>query len=192
MTTEVEGTKGITDQGCLQQLTISVGDGENCMYNGGPGQLALQPFGEITGPWGQNYYYDSLATPQAFDPAFVPTPGDGKIEQVIVGTVTIDDNDTPDDGTDDLISFELTLTSSAGGNIIRWMSGAGAVDRYSSMTQVLEAAPVSSATPNSHGGFDYVIGSQGFPTLLTSISTGRAWTAVRLLTAAFRSRRPEF
>src|SRR5690606_19649555 len=85
--TAVTGTKGVTDQSCLQFLTIAVSDGENCMYNGGPAQIANQPFGETTGPLSMISYYDSLAMPGAFNPAFVPTPGDGKIEQVISGTV---------------------------------------------------------------------------------------------------------
>jgi iron complex outermembrane receptor protein len=165
VTTEVEGTKGITDGGCMQQLTLNVGDGENCMYNGGPAQLSNQPLGEVTGPFGQVSYYDSLATPGAFDAAFEPSPGDGKIEQVITGTVTIDDAGTPGDGSDDLISFTLTFTSPGGGDIIRYLDGSGVVDRYTSMTQVLTNAPVSSATPNAQGGYDYVIGSQGFPSL---------------------------
>jgi len=35
------------------------------------------------------------------------------------------------------------------------------------MNQVLSPTMIDSVTPNSFGGYDYVIGSEGFPTLLT-------------------------
>ncbi|MCB1597666.1 MAG: TonB-dependent receptor, partial [Gammaproteobacteria bacterium] len=103
--------------------------------------------------------------PAAFSTSFVPTHDSGQISQVINGTLTIDDNDTPV-GTDDRISFTLTLTSPLGGDIIRH-TGDKVVDKYTSMTQVLAPKVVNSATVNAFGGYDYVIGSEGFPALLT-------------------------
>jgi hypothetical protein len=121
--------------------------------------------GEITGPFSQIYYYDYNQTPAAFSTTYVPAHNSGQISQVIDGTVTIDDNDTPA-GTDDRISFTVTLTSPLGGDIIRY-TGDKVVDKYTSMTQALAPNAVDSATANAFGGYDYVIGSEGFPTLLT-------------------------
>lgn len=165
-TTPVTGSLGPTEQACLQQLTTTVGLGENCMYDGGPSNVPSAPgSGEITGPFSQIYYYDYNQNPAAFSVTFVPTHNSGQISQVMNGTVTIDDNDTLAE-TDDRISFSLTLTSPLGGDIIRH-TGDKVVDKYTSMTHVLAPKVVSSATANSFGGYDYVIGSEGFPTRLT-------------------------
>ena len=165
-TTSVAGNLGPTEQACLQLLTTTVSLGENCMYDSGPSSYPGAPgSGEITGPYSQIYYYDYNQNPAAFSTTFVPTHNSGQISQVIKGTVTIDDNDTPA-GTDDRISFTLTLTSPLGGDVIRH-TGDKVVDRYTSMTQVLAPKVVSSAIANAFGGYDYVIGSEGFPTLLT-------------------------
>ena len=168
--TAIEGSMGTTQETCLQGLTTSVGDGENCMYDGGPSSVAsAAPFGEVTGSYQHIAYYDSLATPAAFQTTdvglartlYVPTVGDGKIAQKITGSVTIDDNGNGF-GADDLISFTLTLTSPGSGAIVR-SYGSSVVDKYDSMTQVLAPTAASSATANGSGGFDYVIGSEGFP-----------------------------
>jgi len=165
-TTRVAGNLGPTEQACLQLLTTTVSLGENCMYDSGPSSYPGAPgSGEITGPYSQIHYYDYNQNPAAFSTTFVPTHNSGQIRQVINGTVTIDDNDTPA-GADDRISFTLTLTSPLGGDIIRH-TGDKVVDRYTSMTQVLAPKVVSSFTANAFGGHDYVIGSEGFPALLT-------------------------
>jgi len=169
-TTSIIGNMGITAQTCLQGLTLAVGDGENCMYDGGPSSATGAPFGEVTGPYNHIAYYDSLATPAAFAAGFVTAPGDGKIQQVINGSVTVDDGGNGF-GAGDLLSFSLTLTSPGGGDIVRNFGAAGA-DRYTSMTQVLAPMAASSATANGLGGFDYVIGSEGFPSLLTFAVAG--------------------
>lgn len=175
---------GATAHGCLQLLTISVGEAENCMYDGGPSFIEsspgsgvfISPFGESTGPFSQAQYYDYATTPQSFDNVpfpsgdpndFVPAPADGKIRQVINGSITIDDSGDGF-GANDLISFTLTMTSPNGGDIVRNLGG-DVADRYTSMTQVLGPTPVDSATPNADGGFDYVIGSEGFPVRLEFI-----------------------
>jgi hypothetical protein len=95
--------------------------------------------------------------------------GDGKMSQDITGSVTIDDGGDGF-GAGDLISFSITLTSSGGGDIVR-SYGASIVEKYTSMTQVLAPVAADSATANGLGGFDYVIGSAGFPTLLTFAGT---------------------
>lgn len=174
VTTTVKGQMGTTGQGCLQLLVIQVGESENCMYNGGPIfnvpsiSPGLYPTGESTGPFSQEAYYDSNATPAAFSVNYVQTKGDGKIRQVVTGTVSIDNNDTAS-ATDDLISLTLTLRSPGTGDVIRQLgqTSSSAEDRYTTMTQVLAPYRVNFATPNASGGYDYVIGSAGFPTRLT-------------------------
>jgi outer membrane receptor protein involved in Fe transport len=164
--TPVAGNMGPTVQTCVQQLTGAVGSGENCMYDGGPSSVPAAPgSGEITGPFSQVNYYDYGQNPAAFSVTFLPTHNSGQISQVIDGTVTVDNSDTPV-GTDDRISFSLTLTSPLGGDVIRH-TGDKVVDKYTSMSQVLAPRTVDAAVSNAFGGYDYVIGSEGFPTLLT-------------------------
>ncbi len=98
----VEGSLSPTQETCFQGLTTSVGDGENCMYDGGPSSVATAtPFGEITGPYNHIAYYDSVATPAAFQTTVVglgrvrctrPPSVTARSPQVINGSVTIDDN----------------------------------------------------------------------------------------------------
>ncbi len=173
-TTNVAGSMSPTQETCLQALVNAVGDGENCMYNGGPAaDPSMTPtlgFGEVTGPYNHIAYYDSVATPQSFQTTIVgnarnvyaATDGDGKMSQKITGTVTVDDGGNGF-GAGDLLSFSLTLTSSGTGSIVRVYSGNAVVDKYDSMTQVLAPRVVDFATPNGSGGFDYIIGSAGFP-----------------------------
>ncbi len=174
-TTTLDGANskmGVAAHGCLQQITTSVSEGENCMYDGGAtafefpsGTFPANPFGEATGPFSQVQYYDSVATPAAYAASYLPTPGDGKIQQVINGWIKIDDNGDGF-GANDLISFNITMTSPGSGDIVRNL-GSDLADKYTSMQQELAPTPVSSATANGSGGFDYVIGSEGFPVLLT-------------------------
>ncbi len=177
--TGIVGSMGITQGTCLQGLTNAVGNGENCMYDSGPASGTYAPLGtDVTGSYEHIAYYDSLATPAAFTTTdvglartlYVPTTGDGKIAQKITGSVSIDDNGNGF-GADDLISFSLTLTSPGSGAIVR-SYGSSVVDKYDSMSQVLAGTAANSATANGQGGFDYVIGSEGFPALLTFSQAG--------------------
>lgn len=178
-TSGVLGSMSIAQETCLQGLTTAVSDGENCMYDGGPSSVASAiPFGEVTGSYNHIAYYDSLATPAAFQSTIVgsarnlyaPTDGDGKMAQRITGTITLDDNGDGY-GANDLISFTLVLSSSGSGDVVR-SYGASIVEKYSSMVQILAPQAASSVTANGLGGFDYVIGSEGFPTLLTYSQAG--------------------
>ena len=175
----VTGNLGTDEDTCFQSLVANVGEGENCMYDGGPSSIAsIAPFGEVTGPFNHIAYYDSVTTPAAF----VTTPsglgrtlyaqvnGDGKIAQKINGSITIDDAGNGF-GADDLLSFTITLTSPGTGAIIRHYS-TSVVDKYDSMTQTLAPRTADSVAANGFGGLDYVIGTEGFPTLLTYSQAG--------------------
>jgi hypothetical protein len=171
VTSPVKGLFGRAGQGCLQLLAVNVGDGENCLYNGGPivNSPPLAPYssGEGTGPYSQEAFYDSIDRPDAFSVAYKEVPNDRKIHQLIDGTVTIDDQGTANPA-DDLISFSITMRSPGQGDVIRQLgsTNTSAEDKYTTMTQVLAPYRVDFASPNASGGFDYVIGSAGFPTRL--------------------------
>ncbi len=176
--TPVTGSFGKTMNGCLQLLTFSVGGAENCMYDSGPA-VASESFsptsvtGEITGPYSQMQYYSTVTKPETYATTYLASNGDGKINPLLSGSVTIDDGGNGF-GAGDLISFSLTMTDPLGGKVIRNTGGstnttltANYAERWTSMTQVLAPLAASSATANGSGGFDYVIGSEGFPALLT-------------------------
>jgi hypothetical protein len=86
------------------------------------------------------------------------------------GSLTVDDRGTPDPA-DDTISGQLAVGPAARSvvaNVNELAGGPGgrpprAVISWSSITHALAPTPVSSATRNAQGGFDYVIGSKGFP-----------------------------
>jgi hypothetical protein len=103
---------------------------------------------------------------------YVPVPNDGKLAMPLSGTVTIDDNGTPADGSDDKISatwiFGAAASNASTGN------GDRAVERWDSWTHTLAPTTVDFATAQGGGGFEYVIGSRGKPTPAPLFITGNA------------------
>jgi iron complex outermembrane receptor protein len=167
--TPVTGTLGKTIQTCLQLLTVSVSEGENCTYGGTVAPaFPIPPQGEEIGPNSFGYYYSDVTTPDAWVNArtFVPANGDGKLSAAIEGTITVDRGATPANPADDLISFSLTISDPNGGKVVRILNAV--VERYASVTQTLAPRTASSATANAAGGFDYIIGSAGFPSRLVA------------------------
>ncbi|MBM4196852.1 MAG: hypothetical protein FJ197_07105 [Gammaproteobacteria bacterium] len=94
--------------------------------------------------------------------AYTPLPGDGKATLAVTGTVTIDDNDTPSDGSDDLIS--ATWTIAAGVHNASTGNGDRGLERWDAWTHVMAPTAVNAATDNGGGSFTYRIGSRGNPT----------------------------
>lgn len=96
------------------------------------------------------------------DIAHAPVPADGKYGVPMAGTVTIDDSGTPLDGSDDVISANLSFGAGA------YNAGTGASDngleRWSAWLQEMPPTVVSAATPTEDGGYRYVIGSRRMPT----------------------------
>jgi hypothetical protein len=163
-TTLVIGNLGQTIQTCLQQLTTSVGDGENCTYGGTSVSPTAQPFGEDVGPNSFGYYYSSVTKPEAFtNAAFLPSIGDGKTAPKMTGSITVDNSNA--NPLQHLIGFTLTISDPNGGKVIRHMNAV--VEQFTSATQVLAPRTANAATANASGGFDYIIGTDGFPSLLT-------------------------
>jgi hypothetical protein len=167
VTTLVSGQLGSTIQTCLQLLTVSVSDGENCTYGGAVADaFPIPPAGEAIGPYSFGYYYSSATKPEAWTDArtFVPANGDGKLNPKIEGTITVDRVGAS--AVDHLISFSLTISDPNGGKVIRIMNAV--VERFDSVTHTLAPRTADSATANGLGGFDYIIGSAGFPNRLTA------------------------
>lgn len=94
--------------------------------------------------------------------AYDPVPGDGKLNVPLSGAVIIDDNGTPDDGSDDLISGTFAFGSA----VFNASTGQGrrAVERWDTWTHTMAPTPVTTALAQGGGGFEYVIGSRGKPT----------------------------
>ena len=95
-------------------------------------------------------------------PVFNSAIDDGKFEAPITGTFTIDDNDTLVNAADDKISSSFSIGALV--RNIRAGQASTVVQTWTSYDHVIDPITVSSATANGNGGFDYVIGSRGWPT----------------------------
>jgi len=124
-----------------------------------------------TGPTVNPVYY-ALGSAHA-SPDYTPVPGDDRISPTLEGTLTIDDQGTPDP-LDDSVSGLLVVGPTARSVVANVSELAGgpagkpprSVMSWSSITHTLAATNIDSASVNEHGGFDYVIASKGFPTLI--------------------------
>jgi hypothetical protein len=170
------GQMGEVEHSCTWITTVFTN--QDCTY--GNTTVGLNPLGTVWGgPTRQGGYYpvgsagDSLTfNPNDSTPGSLPAePDDFKIKPVVVGTVIIDDSDTPADGTDDTVRLVFSIqgpTPTAG--IVRSFSTGQftqALQRWQSLDHTMAAPyPVDQAIPNANGGFDYIIGSRGTPTKL--------------------------
>ena len=120
-----------------------------------------------TGPT-VNPVYFAPDSPHAV-PTYSPKPGDDRIKPSMTGSLTIDDRGTPQ-GEDDLISGELTVGPAARSVVSNINSQAGKpprlVEKWLAIRHTLMPTAVNFVATNDAGGFDYVIGKRGFPTLL--------------------------
>lgn len=113
-------------------------------------------------------------------PDYVPVAGDDRIAPALTGTLVIDDRGTRD-AADDRIAGTLVVGPAARSVVANVNELAGgpagrpprAVISWTAMTHRLEPTPVSGATRNAAGGFDYVIGSKGFPTRICRAADAR-------------------
>lgn len=92
------------------------------------------------------------------------TLADGKIALPITGELVIEDSGTPMPEDDRVRGTLVIGTGERGVNT----NDGWAVERFDSITHTLPTTQVSSAMANAFGGYDYVIGSAGFPLLLES------------------------
>ncbi len=177
--TEITGTMSKAENTCVSPVQFFQFDHfQMCSYSGGvdiASVVSSAPsldFHNWMGPLDSGGYYpkDFLQDPGTDGGFGGSTPGDGKIALPLTGTMTIDDFGTPQ-GDDDRVSG--TLIFGPGERAVAG-SGGNVVERFDGITHTIPATVVSSATERVDGtgapigGFVYVIGSQGFPLLLTS------------------------
>jgi hypothetical protein len=164
-TTALNGTfNNSQDNACIQvSLFFYLAD---CSYGRSRAVIADQAL-----PWvgpTVNPVYFAPDSPHAV-PGYSPKPGDDRIKPAMRGTLTIDDRGTRA-GEDDLISGTLTVGPAARSVVSNINSQAGKpprlVEKWQGIRHTLAPTAVNFATRNDSGGFDYVIGQRGFPTLL--------------------------
>jgi len=139
----------------------------DCSYTRAHAVIAGQALPWV-GPTVNPVYY-APDSPHA-SPDYVPVAGDDRIAPALGGTLSVDDGGTADGG-DDRLSLTLVVGPAARSVVANVNELAGgpagrpprAVIAWSAITHTLEPTRVSSATRNAAGGFDYVIGAQGFP-----------------------------
>jgi hypothetical protein len=179
----ITGSLGIAENACV--LPISLFVGQNCNFSGGP--LLAFDFGlPVIGPLDSGGFYASAAAAPGFtlstqtgvDDTGTPltsflvgvpaSPDDGKAAVALTGQLVIDDGG---DGFGDLTdTIAGTVTIGPGARVVSAGSSlAGSktvVEQWTSVTHTLAPTAVNSAAANGSGGFDYVLGSAGFPPLL--------------------------
>ena len=142
----------------------------DCSYSRLTEELVGNPLPWV-GPVSNAVYFEIDS--ELADPLYVPSAGDARHAPLMTGTVTIDDQSSGDPE-DDLISATLIVGPAARSLItnipeIRSVQGGDvnaqprAVHSWKNITHTVAPTAVDSATPNAHGGFDYVIASRGFP-----------------------------
>jgi len=170
--TDVTGSLSKAENTCVSPIALFTSDPpQSCNYSGGEdvnilvGQLNVRNW---MGPLDSGGFYAPGTGP---DPLTTSgsAPGDGKVNLVITGTITIEDNQTSGagNGGDDTISG--TLLIGAGERSVS-TSGGSALESFTSITHTIPSKLVDSAVDNAMGGYDYVIGSAGFPLLLSSVT----------------------
>jgi hypothetical protein len=180
--TNIEGSLGQAENTCVQPIALFAF--KNCNFAGGAlvaTELGLDA--AAIGPLDSGGFYPDAASAPPFELSTEPgvdddgvplntymvnngsSFDDGKIAPLLTGTITIDDGGDGFGDTNDTIAGTLVIGPAArlapvSGNL----AGQSAiVEEWTSITHTLPATLVSSATPNGFGGFDYVLGSDGFP-----------------------------
>ncbi len=174
--TLITGSVANSENGCTHHFEQSYWSGLSCSYNessihGQPSQSSdprNHPGGilwsSIYGWQGPTYFagfYATGAAPGVSDPGGV-TPG-GKTAPTLHGAITINDNGTPSNQSDDIVSGSVSY--SAGDYSFNDGLGNTGDIHYGSLIYTITPKTVDSATSNG-SGYDYVIASDGYPALL--------------------------
>ncbi len=180
---QLSGSLGIAEQTCV--LPIATFVFQNCGYSGGANISADLTGGNVwIGPLGSGGFYTSIAAAPGFTlstqtgladdgtplTSFLvgvgTSPGDGKVAPSVTGNISVAAS---------VVSGSFTIgagarSSSGGGNLA---GSKQAVESWTSITHVLTAKLADSVVGgNAFGGSDYIIGSDGFPTLLCAGTGG--------------------
>ncbi|CAG0946678.1 hypothetical protein GPROT2_03872 [Gammaproteobacteria bacterium] len=134
----------------------------DCSYEHAHGELGGQAIPWV-GPTVNTVYY-ALGSPEALI-SHVPSPADGRIAPVVSGVVTVDPGPPGAPGKAVISAvFEVgPAVRSVATRVGAATKVLRAVEEWRTMTHRLAATRVTSATRNDSGGFDYVIGSRGYP-----------------------------
>jgi hypothetical protein len=97
-------------------------------------------------------------------PTYGAAYGDDRISLQFIGQMTIDEHGTAD-GRDDTIAGIFKVQEATRNVVTRLAGGAAmrAVESWREAMHTLDPTAVNSASANSLGGFDYVIGTKGIP-----------------------------
>jgi hypothetical protein len=148
-TVTINGLHSNSESSCSQATVILISS--DCSYSG---QRIGETFYGWSGPAFGGGYYTAGSVGDNF--AYVPVPGDGKIQPTINGSLIFT-------GAGATATIEGTIIvgpavrNAIVGNLTR------GVERWDAITHSLAPTPVTTATANAAGGFDYVIGSNGTP-----------------------------
>ena len=157
----IAGSQSASENGCTYFTTLVLG--WDCSYN------ASDPTGFGSNGWnGPGFtgaYYTSGNSP---GPVTGPTPDDGKASLSISGNFSINDNGSAS-GNDDLLSGSWTIAT--GTRVSFSGPSRYAEESWNSITHTLSPVTANAVVANGLGGFDYVIGSLGFPVPLSPDGT---------------------
>ena len=167
--TLVTGAPATTENGCVHYIEIA-GSGYSCSYNEssikGQPQFApifVVPWWSTAGWQGPVYlsgFYAAGSAPGVTNPGGV-TPG-GKTAPPLRGDITVTGS-----GTSAVISGALSYAAadySFGDDLGNFGDIA-----WDSLIYTISSKTVDAATGNGLGGYDYVIGTYGYPALLTTV-----------------------
>ncbi|MGI9342160.1 MAG: Ig-like domain-containing protein [Gammaproteobacteria bacterium] len=163
--TDVTGSLSKAENTCVSPIALFTSTPpQSCNYSGGEDVALLVGSGAFRvwmGPLDSGGFYATGTGPNPLTTAG-SEPNDGKVNLPITGTLTIEDNNTPGNGADD--SLRGTLIIGAGERSVSTSDGS-AIESFSSITHTIPNRVFDSAVANGSGGFDYVIGTAGFPAL---------------------------
>ena len=159
---------GTQDNACIHVTSFVFG--ADCSY-----ARSYPKLGGLELPWvgpTVNPVYFARGSVHA-DPNYKPKPGDDRIAPTLDGVIAVDNRGTPDP-LDDQLSARLTVgpvARSVVTNVNELRGGTGgaaprAVQQWDSLTHTVAPVTVNFAERNEHGGFDYVVAEQGFPSLI--------------------------
>jgi hypothetical protein len=170
----IDGSFAAVEQSCTQVNLLFAGT--DCTY--GRNRPGASP-GKWQGPYfgGSHYVADGVKDQPAYVPthgtnnplgdpqasSFIPAVDDGKFDAPVTGQIIIDDNGTPGDATDDIISGTMTIGAMA--RNIATGQFTRAVEAWTTMDHVIAATAVNPTATigNGAGGIDYIVGTRGFP-----------------------------
>ena len=157
--TPIVGTGSIAENGCVAFVEVFLG--QSCLYNE---SSFFGPFvsGSFIGPFYTGSYYAKGDGPGLDNPGGV-TPGGGKQGPALGGNISIT-------GSGEGAVIGGTIDVGPATFAFAYQAPAAAEVTWKRLRYTIAAKVADSATPNQFGGYTYVIGTQGVPAPLVSLS----------------------